>query len=70
MDDAEYQSALVFPKDSVKVQSKDIAKALNDGLFRENAKSILEKQRIKEDESALADAVKLYYRTMAKEKNA
>lgn len=41
---------------------KDIGKAIDEGLFRHNEKSIMESKKKKEDESALADAVKLYYK--------
>ena len=64
-DEIEYQSALEYNRmDPLKVENKHIQKALEEGVFRHNAKSILETKRKEEDDSALADAVKLYHLDM------
>lgn len=49
LDDAEYQSVLVYNKDTLRVDNRNIEKAIDQGLFRHNAKSIIENRKKQED---------------------
>jgi hypothetical protein len=51
-------------KDPLMLEKRHIEQAIEEGVFRHNAKSILEIKKKEEDESALADAVKLYHLEM------